>query len=120
VSFFFLALALNSVPVELQACRMETAPLTDAPGPAQPLVAGTEVSFVNRSSVTATDVTFRISHAYHTVTIDARGKFSPGVSIQRIFRDFAGTNYFRDQPDECEIVRVTFADGSMWTNNAAR
>ena len=94
--------------------------LADRAAPAQPLVNGVAVTFVNHAPVVATSVTFRVRYDYHTELIEDRGKFSPGVKIQATFREFVGANYFRDLPDICEIVRVRFADGSVWTSNASR
>lgn len=117
MALLFFALALNAAPVQLQECRVTTPMpgLVDRAMPAQPLVNGVAVTFVNHGSVAATDVTFRVRYDYRTDTIEQRGNFSPGVKIQATLQDFIGANYFRDLPDICEIVRVRFADGSSWS-----
>ncbi len=116
----FLGLALNAAPVDLQSCRVTTATpaMPDKPAPAQPLVAGLAVTFVNRATQTATDVTFRVAYDYRTATITDHGKFAPGTPISTTFDNFNGANYFRDEPDTCAIVRVKFADGSVWRSKA--
>ena len=86
----------------------------DKPAPAQPLVGGVAVTFVNRASQAATDVTFSVSYANRTELMTDRGNFSPAVQIKTMFTNFAGVNYWRDEPDACSIVRVKFADGSVW------
>ncbi len=112
----FLTLAMSTAPVDLQSCRVTTAmsAIPDKPAPAQPLVAGVAVTFRNHAPQTATDVTFRIAYDYRTVTINDHGKFAPGTPISTTFDNFNGANYFRDEPDACAIVRVKFADGSIW------
>jgi hypothetical protein len=122
VPLLFFVLALDASPVELQDCHVTTplGGMSDRPAPAQPLVNGVAVTFVNHAAVAATDVTFRVRYDYHTERIDDRGTFTPGVKIQASFKYFAGANYFRDLPDICEIERVRFADGSTWTLRAPR
>jgi hypothetical protein len=117
VPLLLFVIALNATPVELQDCRVTTplGGMSDRPAPAQPLVSGVAVTFVNHAAVAATDVTFRVRYDYHTENIDDRGTFTPGVKIQASFKYFVGANYFRDLPDICEIVRVRFADGSTWS-----
>ena len=92
----------------------------DKPAPAQPLVAGVAVTFVNRASQAATQVTFSVSYANRTELMTDRGNFSPAVQIKTMFANFAGVNYWRDEPDACTIVRVKFADGSVWSAPSAR
>ena len=114
----FLSLVLGATtPVDLQTCRIATAMpvLPDKPAPAQPLVGGVAVTFVNRASQTATDVTFRVAYDYRTALLTDHGKFSPGARISTTFDQFNGANYFRDEPDSCAIERVRFADGSVWS-----
>jgi hypothetical protein len=119
VPLLFFVLALSASPVELQDCRVTTpiGGMSDRPAPAQLLVNGVAVTFVNHATVAANDVTFRVRYDYHTENIDDRGTFTPGVKIQASFKYFVGANYFRDLPDICEIVRVRFADGSIWKSS---
>lgn len=113
----FLTVALAASPVRLQNCRVEMQmPTADRPSLGVPLTGGVEVGFVNEARQAVTEVDFRISYAYRTETIIDRGKFSPGVRINAIFDNFMGTNFFREEPDACAIVRVKFADGSVWTS----
>jgi len=120
MSLLLLALALNAAPITLLDCRVTTpmpGAMADAVAPAQPLVNGVAVTFVNHAHVAAKSVTFRVRYDYHTESIDDRGTFSPGVKIHASLKYFLGANYFRDLPDICEIVGATFADGSVWTLN---
>ncbi len=118
----FQTLALTAAPVDLQSCRVAMAmpAMADKPAPAQPLVGGVAVTFVNHAAQTATEVTFRVAYDYRTETITDRGKFAPGTPISTTFDNFNGANYFRDEPDACTIVRVKFSDGSIWTPRARR
>ena len=88
--------------------------------PATPQNAGVVVTFVNHGTQLATDVTFTVTNNGRTDTIDARGKYKPGVKIQAQFPNFSGTDYWRDDPDECKLVHVTFADGSTWSDPELR
>jgi hypothetical protein len=121
VPLLFFALALNAAPIALQDCHVTTpmpGAMADSVAPAQPLVNGVAVTFVNHATVAAKSVTFRVRYDYHTELIEDRGTFSPGVKIQANFKYFLGANYFRDLPDICQIIRVNFADGSHWTSSA--
>jgi len=120
VFLLFLTLALAGAPVDLQSCRVPTAipEMPDRAAPAQPLVAGVAVTFVNRASQVATGVTFRVAYDDRTVEITDHGKFSPGTPISAMLNAFVGMNYWRDEPDACTIVRVRFADGSVWKSAA--
>ena len=122
VLLLFFSLALGAAPpVDLQSCRVPMAMpiMPDKPAPAQPLAAGVAVTFVNRASQAATHVTFSVSYANRTETMTDAGNFSPGVQIKTMFPNFAGANYWRDEPDACSIVRVKFADGSIWKRKAS-
>ncbi|HEY1726803.1 MAG TPA: hypothetical protein VGG22_00310 [Candidatus Baltobacteraceae bacterium] len=118
---FVLMLAMQTAPVDLQSCRVPMAMpiMPDKPAPAQPLAAGVAVTFVNRASQAATQVTLRVSYANRTELMTDAGNFSPGVQIKTMFPNFAGANYWRDEPDACSIVRVKFADGSIWAHKAS-
>lgn len=102
-------------PVAVQTCRVEVNAFSGVDhDEAYPTIAGVEVRFINRSSVTATDVVFRIKAGNTTHDVDDHGKFSPGVPIDAIFYDFAGRDYWRPEPEACGIVRVRFSDGTVW------
>ena len=105
-----------NAPVAVQSCRVE---VDSAGGPmsrnaSEPLIAGVEVRFVDRSPLTATEVVFRIAAAHTAKNVVDRGKFSPGVPIYAVFYDFSGRDYWRPEPDECDVVRVRFSDGTVW------
>ena len=87
----------------------------DNPYPATPQNGGVEITFVNRTSQLATNVTFKVTNNGRTDTLEARGKYAEGKKIITRFPNFAGTDYFRDEPDACKLAHVTFADGSTWT-----
>jgi len=105
-----------AAPVAIQACRVE---VDSAGGPMNtvargPLIAGIEVQFVNRSPRPASEVVFRISAANLTQDVRDDGKFSPGVTIKTVFYEFAGRDYWRAEPDQCEVLRVRYPDGAVW------
>lgn len=103
-------------PVELTTCRMTMyMPADGDKAPPAPLISGVAVTFVNHGQTVATEVDFSVSDVYRTELIKANGKFSPGVRIDKQFPNFAGYDYFREEPDACSIVRMKFADGTEWT-----
>lgn len=117
LAFFVSVAPVRAAPIELQVCRIEMQwPLVDEPSAGVPLTQGVEVRFVNRTQKIASEVDLRVTYAYRTETIADRGRFSPGVRIDAVFDNFAGTNFFREEPDACAIVRVKFADGTVWTS----
>ena len=111
-----IASAANA-PVELVSCRMATAMPSVLPEPPGPLIAGVQAIFVNHASSAATEIDLKVSAIYKTQVLAIKGTFAPGVRIDKFFSDtvFTGLNYFRDEPDECSIVRVKLGDGSVWT-----
>jgi hypothetical protein len=110
-----LAFAANA-PVELVSCRMAMEMPSVLPEPPAPLIGGVQAVFVNHASSAATEVDLKVTAIYRTQLLAIKGKFSPGVHIDKFLSStvFTGLNYFRDEPDDCAIVRVKFADGSAW------
>jgi hypothetical protein len=69
-----------------------------------------EISFVNRSPITARHVRFAVGADAQIV--DAFGRFSTGIPI---IRDFEPTNDDDvSGPGNCAIELVEFSDGSSW------
>ena|SRR5579872_4687245 len=104
-----------AAPVSVQICRLEMAwgpPM--APAAPGPLISGVSVKFVNDASVVATSVVFKVTNNGRTATIRDSGKFSPGVTIQARFMNFAGLDFWRAEPDACSLAEVDFADGTVW------
>jgi len=107
-----LAWTAFAAPVSVQTCRMDMA-REHGLAPPGPLAAGLNLAFMNNAKQTATDVVFRVKYGYQVKTIDDRGKFSPGIAIDATFYDFQGGLYL-SLPPTCEVLAVTFADGSSW------
>ena len=71
-----------------------------------------QLSFINTDDSAATQVTFDVVRdGTHTMLTD-RGRFSRGVTIDRIF-DGGGAR--GDGRTECSVASITFADGHRWT-----
>ncbi len=72
-----------------------------------------QLSFANTDDVVATQVTFDVMRdGSHTMVTD-RGRFSKGVSIERLFDGNTGS--YGDGAASCTVAAVTFADGRHWT-----
>jgi hypothetical protein len=110
-----IAFAANA-PVELVSCRMAMAMPSVLPEQPGPFIAGVQAVFMNHAPSAATEVDLKVTAIYKTQLITIKGTFTPGVRIDKFLSDtvFTGLNYFRDEPDECAIVRVKLADGSAW------
>jgi hypothetical protein len=106
----------ENAPVELVTCRMAMEMPAGIPHPPGPLIGGVQAIFVNHAPSPATEVDLKVTAIYRSEVLTAKGKFSEGVRIDKFFSstDFTGLNYFRDEPDDCAIVRVKLADGSAW------
>jgi len=71
-----------------------------------------EISFVNRSPITARHVRFAVGGAADAQIVDAFGRFSTGIPI---IRDFEPTNDDDvSGPGNCAIELVEFSDVSSW------
>jgi hypothetical protein len=99
----------------VQNCRVQ---LNMTPGgmavEGNPIVANVEVRFINNAPQAATAVFIRLKVNGAAQTVVDRGKFSPGTPIATTFSEFAGRDYWRPEPELCEIVQVNFADGTIW------
>ena len=102
-------------PVAVQSCRVQ---INMTPGgmavEGNPIVANVEVRFTNKGPQTATAVFIKLKVNGATQTVVDKGKFSPGTPIDVTFNDFAGRDYWRAEPELCQIDRVNFADGTVW------
>jgi len=87
----------------------------DKPSPATPQNAGVEVTLVNHAPTVATNFVLRVTENGRSDQIESHGKYSPKVKITVRFTNFAGTDYFREEPDECKLMSIKFSDGSTWT-----
>lgn len=71
-----------------------------------------QLSFVNTDDTIATQVTFDVTRdGAHTVVTD-RGRFSKGVSIDRLFDGLGSSG--SDAGTSCSVATITFADGRRW------
>ncbi len=104
----------QSAPVPSAPIRIDHADVAPLLYPSDPGNPGgfVNVTFTNQASKPATDIVFGLERTDGTelYTLDDKGKFSHGVSIQQTF-PLAVT-----QTDLHVVVdHVTFADGSTWS-----
>jgi hypothetical protein len=64
--------------------------------------------------VPATEVGFHVGYRGAFEYIRDAGTFSPGVSIDHSYFDFANFAYLGSKPNVCQAAFVKFADGSEW------
>jgi hypothetical protein len=70
------------------------------------------LTFVNKSNVPATTVTFLVNDGQYTQSIVDKGTFSPGVQIKH---DFAVDSRVSTLGNATlNVTEVDFADGSVW------
>jgi hypothetical protein len=69
------------------------------------------LSFVNNTTVTATNIDLAISYDGEVEDLDAVGRFGPGARIER-WVSLAPFVW----PDDvtCSVVRIDFIDGTSW------
>lgn len=72
------------------------------------------ISFTNEGSSPATDVVFALESGsgYVLDTYNDVGSFAPGVAVRHSFNDHNPS----DDGQRVAVAKVTFADGSVWTN----
>ena len=101
-------------PVTVTGCDQYTTtfPPMDRGPSAQVRYKILEISFVNRSPITARHVRFVVGGAADAQIVDAFGKFSTGIPIIRDFEPSNDDNV--SGPRNCAIELVEFSDGSSW------
>jgi len=72
------------------------------------------VAFTNNGPTAASDVQFALesNEGYILKYINDVGSFAPGVRIKHDYAD----NEFADNGQQVAVAKVTFADGTVWTN----
>ena len=74
-----------------------------------------QLTFRNTDDVVATQVAFDVTHGDGHTTVVDRGRFSKGVTIERVFfGEFPDGGYYTGL-DTCTVAAITFADGRRWT-----
>jgi hypothetical protein len=82
------------------------------------------VHFVNQSTKPMTDVVFRAPYGSGTLDFEDSGSFAPGIDInhydhgQQLDVLHGRELYAPALPQQCDVVRVTFSDGTAWQNPA--
>ncbi|MGA2395511.1 MAG: hypothetical protein ABSH03_19385 [Candidatus Lustribacter sp.] len=73
-----------------------------------------EIAFTNEGSAPATDVVFAVESesGYVLDSYNDVGSFGPGVTVRHSFND----HNFAIDGERVAVAKVTFADGSVWTN----
>jgi hypothetical protein len=73
------------------------------------------IAFVNRWSVTASDVRFEVSLSKRPpFEVVVHGRFSPGVHIEHAFRPPGGAALAAAQTISCAASYVRFENGKAW------
>jgi len=116
------AVLLAAAPALASASDSQTAPIRldnvqifSTPSPDVDYFPGSaDIAFTNDSDLAATNVEFALeANGVVLDRIDDVGSFAPGVTIKHHFADSDST------PDQkVAVSKVTFADGSVWTNPA--
>ena len=70
------------------------------------------ITFVNRSPLTARHVRFAVGGGSDAQIVDAFGRFSTGIPIEREFEPARDANF--SGPGNCSVEAIDFADGSTW------
>lgn len=76
-----------------------------------------KIKFTNEGGKQITTVRFRVNLDSQTLSVRDVGKFSPSVTVDHGFKDYAGTMSFvfsRQPQPKCHVTFVKFADGSVW------
>jgi hypothetical protein len=76
-------------------------------------VSDLRISFVNHSSLEATDVRFAITYGGVRQIVDDRGHFAPAMPITWNVQPLP-TGPFRNDAARCAVESITFSDGSNW------
>jgi hypothetical protein len=93
--------------------RLDNAQIFSTPSPDVDYFPGSaDVAFTNENGVAATSIEFAlVVNGIVLDRINDVGSFAPGVTIKHHFADSDST------PDQkIAVAKVTFADGSVWTN----
>jgi hypothetical protein len=108
-----VASAQPGAPINVTSCGIDGQPFA----PLQPiedvrLASGVRISFVNTASVAATSIEFAVRYGETTQRVVAEGPFAAGSASSQnlgIAPSLPG-----DGTAQCDVVGVTFADGSAW------
>ena len=101
-----------SNPIQIEQC------FVTVPKAMSKLASGTQIVYVNKSSKTASHVTFAVgyrnseSHFLRKVTDD--GKFAPGAKINHHFDLYNDVTYGGKTTQSCSAISVKYSDGSAW------
>jgi hypothetical protein len=104
-------------PVTVVSCDYSSQLLTSSETGLQRIppfeVSDLRISFVNHSSVEATNVRFAITYDGVRQIVDDRGHFAPATPITWNVQPLP-TGTFRNDAARCVVESVTFSDGSAW------
>ena len=85
-------------------------------------IASYDVTFRNRSSVSADEVRLSARYGRHEkrATFDVKGAFPPGMDVSRHLRRTVNGGLFgyRSDQNDCFVDYVHFTDGSSWSRQA--
>jgi hypothetical protein len=111
-SFTLAASAQTRNPITIQQC------FVTVPKHMSTKASGTQITYVNNASQTATRVTFLVGyrnaeHNFRRQVTDV-GSFAPGVVVDHHFALFNDVTFAGKNTTACNAVRVTFANGRVW------
>jgi hypothetical protein len=106
-------LADSTTPVSILACGVDRYVYPDDLGLLATTDTTVRIAFVNRTSQTIRDVTFRVDANVlgGARTIGDIGRFPTGVPIQHTYGPFGDVSHNA----RCDVASVTFEDGTLWS-----
>jgi hypothetical protein len=75
---------------------------------------GFQIVFRNHDQRTVDRVSFSVDNREGDHQLDARGVFSPGITIERFYLPLPSHRVFARAPKSCVVTAVHFSDGSTW------
>lgn len=109
-------------PVQIDSCRLEYvvgggAGLVGLLGALSKSTGPLIIKFTNESDKKIVVVRFAVDVSGQQASVRDVGTFSPGVTINHYFKDFAGKTQFvfsRQPQPTCHLSFAKFADGALW------
>ena len=75
---------------------------------------GFQIVFRDQDQRTVDRVSFSVDNREGDHQLDARGVFSPGITIERFYLSLPSHRVFARAPKSCVVTAVQFSDGSTW------
>jgi hypothetical protein len=78
---------------------------------------GFQIVFRNQDQPTVDRVSFSVDNREGDHQLDARGVFSPGITIERFYLPLPSHRVFAKAPKSCFVTADYFSDGSTWNRS---